>query len=378
MGFQSIALASAGIIGVLVTRLLIGWAIIHYKRTFKYSREHGCQLPPKHPQNERFIGYQIIGEGTKAAAEKRVLEMSMGRYDATGHTYTVAAMGTTIYLTRDPENIKTVLATNFKDFGLGQRIYAFGPLLGHGIFTSDGAHWERSRALIRPNFNKAHLANFESAEKHFQHLVAKVPTDGSTVDLQPLFFNMTLDSATEFLFGVSVESQLAAEGSESEKFSHAFDYAQFRVQHRNRVGRLASLVPDPKFKAACKTVHAFADRYVAKTLENRDQEKSPLVDIEKVGERERYIFLNEVAKETSDPKQLRDEMLNILLAGRDTTAGLLGNVFHCLARHPKVWEKLKAEVDRLDGKIPNYETLRDMKYLKYVLNESKLPSSLLA
>jgi hypothetical protein len=38
--------------------------------------------------------------------------------------------------TIDPENVKALLATNFKDFGLGQRLDALGPLLGEGIFTT--------------------------------------------------------------------------------------------------------------------------------------------------------------------------------------------------------------------------------------------------
>ncbi len=42
-----------------------------------------------------------------------------------------------IYInTIDIENIKTILASNFKDFGLGQRQDAFGPMLGQGIFTT--------------------------------------------------------------------------------------------------------------------------------------------------------------------------------------------------------------------------------------------------
>ena len=54
-------------------------------------------------------------------------------------------MGNTVYNTMDPENIKAILATKFEDFGVGPRLDFFGPLLGNGIFTSDGPHWERSR-----------------------------------------------------------------------------------------------------------------------------------------------------------------------------------------------------------------------------------------
>jgi hypothetical protein len=54
-------------------------------------------------------------------------------------------LGRTFFNTIDPELVKAVLATNFKDFGLGDRHRPFGPLLGRGIFTSDGAQWEHSR-----------------------------------------------------------------------------------------------------------------------------------------------------------------------------------------------------------------------------------------
>jgi len=63
-------------------------------------------------------------------------------------------------------------------------------------------------------------------------------------------------------------------------------------------------------------------------------------------------------------------LLNLLLAGRDTTAGLLSNTFFVLARRPDVWAKLRSEIGQLNGERPDYETLRNMKYLKFVLNES--------
>ncbi|CEJ61686.1 hypothetical protein PMG11_10210 [Penicillium brasilianum] len=49
----------------------------------------------------------------------------------------------------------------------------------------------------------------------------------------------------------------------------------------------------------------------------------------------------ELAKETQDPDELRSQLLNILLAGRDTTAGLLGWTFHLLSRQVHVYEKLR-------------------------------------
>ena len=84
----------------------------------------------------------------------------------------------------------------------------------------------------------------------------------------------------------------------------------------------------------------------------------------------RYVFLHELVSQTSDKIKIRSELLNILLAGRDTTASLLSNVWFELSKRPDVWTRLRREVDSLDGELPTFENLKDMKYLRAVLNES--------
>lgn len=359
-------------IGALFAALLLARTVLVYitrRRTaLNFARSHGCQDAPAYPQSERFLGLALIKESKAAAAKHTILEMFRHRTEFMGPTFTMDMLGGHFVFTIDPENIKTALATNFKDFGLGQREHTFGPLLGKGIFTTDGAHWEHSRSIVRPNFVKSQIVSLDMFEGHIQELIEKVPKDGSTVDLQTLFFNMTLDSSTEFLFGESIKSQLSFEGSDAEKFSHAFDFAQHRMPGRNRMGSLCRFIPDREFDKACKVVHEWGDRYVAKALKNLalDEKTEKDSDI-----KERYTFMREMAKQTPDPIQLRNEVLNILLAGRDTTAGLLSNVFHALARHPRVWEKLKTEIDTLEGRVPDYECLRNMHYLKWVLNECR-------
>lgn len=121
-------------------------------------------------------------------------------------------------LTIEPENIKTILSTKFNDFCLGdRRARVFIPVLGHGIFDTDGAAWERSRALIRPNFTRQQVADLDTFETHVGHVIDNIPRDGSSVDLQELFFSLTMDSATEFLFGKS--TNILAPGLESKSAS---------------------------------------------------------------------------------------------------------------------------------------------------------------
>ncbi len=77
-----------------------------------------------------------------------------------------------------------------------------------------------------------------------------------------------------------------------------------------------------------------------------------------------------MAKSTTDPRELRHEILNVLTAGRDTTASLLSNAFFMLARHPITWNRVRAEVEEtFAGRLPDYATLRSMKQVKNLLNE---------
>jgi cytochrome P450 len=191
------------------------------------------------------------------------------------------------------------------------------------------------------------------------------------VDLQTLFFQLTLDSSTEFLFGESVSSLRSTEGSEQERFGRCFDFAQSKLGNRTRLGKFSALFRDTEFDEACKTVHKFVDKIVYRALlENPPSSTDPEKSVDGKDASQRYVFLTELVKATRDPKQLRDELLNILLAGRDTTASLLSHTFHVLAQRPDIFKKLRFEVDSLNGELPTYETLKSMKYLKYILNES--------
>jgi cytochrome P450 len=83
-------------------------------------------------------------------------------------------------------------------------------------------------------------------------------------------------------------------------------------------------------------------------------------------------LLSHLVSKTSDERIIRDELLNILLAGRDTTASLLSSVIYELARKPAVLKKLREEILRFcgqDGDI-DAEIVKEMRFLRAVLNET--------
>jgi cytochrome P450 len=63
-----------------------------------------------------------------------------------------------------------------------------------------------------------------------------------------------------------------------------------------------------------------------------------------------------------------------LVAGRDTTASLLSNLWFMLARDERVWLKLKQEVDTLQGAVPDSEAVKQMPYLRACINECMYPT----
>ena len=195
-----------------------------------------------------------------------------------------------------------------------------------------------------------------------------------------MFFRLTLDSATEFLFGESVNSlssnfsptsgPLAACGGEK-GFTHAFTLSLDYLIRRGRAQNLYWLINPPGFHRAVKIVHDVVDYYVDRVLEA----KSKLKDQISSNENKRYMFLAALTEETRDRKTLRDQLINILLAGRDTTASLLASSFYYLARHPNVWSRLRQEITEAfpieEKDSITLEKLREVKYLRYFLNEGK-------
>jgi len=357
----AVILATVFIFYLLFNELTVG------RRRRALARSKGCLPPPAYPQLDKIFGIDIFRINMRHIKAHNMLELGQKRFQEMGvTTMSMVGLGRLMTVTLEPENLKTIQAVEFKKWGLGtRRKIAFRKLLGDGIFTTDGAQWQHSREMLRPNFARSQVGDLPTFEKHVGHLIDAIPKDDATVDLSELFFRLTVDSATEFLFGESTESltKTSADG-----FADSFTRGQDFIANASRWGKLAALFPANKqFPEDTKFVHDFVDYYVRQGLAKRPQLLQEKSNAEKPG---RYVFLDELVRQTTDPITIRSELLNILLAGRDTTASLLTNVWFILSKHPEIWTKLRSEVATLDGNAPTFEQLKNLKYLKAVLNES--------
>jgi cytochrome P450 len=125
---------------------------------------------------------------------------------------------------------------------------------------------------------------------------------------------------------------------------------------------LSFLVPSPKLSAAIKYVRDYTRKY---TREAKD--KLHVSGKENSG----YMFLNAMVNSGTSEEYITDQILSIIIAGRDTTSGAMTSLFWYLSRNPGSVSKIREEIAALGVADPTWEQLRDMKYLNMVIKEGK-------
>ncbi|KAK7445180.1 Protein kinase alk2 [Stygiomarasmius scandens] len=305
-----------------------------------------------------------------------------------GNSYIFRVLGVDRFLTIEPEHIKAILATQFDDFHKGDMEEdQFKSLLGSGVFNSDGEMWKFHRNMTRPFFSKTRISDYDAFERHAEEtlsVMAERLASGHAIDFQDAVARFTLDSATEFLFGKSVDSTSAglpyppstSHALSSDFFNHpstkfvtAFQEGQEVITLRGIRGKYWRFFEFWQDEAAKhrKVVEGFIAPILDNALQNR---KNDLASGE-VKEIEEETFLEHLVKFTEDKKVVMDELLNILLAARDTTASLLTFSVYVLTQRPDICARLKAEISKHVGHArPTYDDTREMKYLRAFLNET--------
>lgn len=181
-------------------------------------------------------------------------------------------------------------------------------MFGDGIFTQEGPEWKHSRDLLRPQLQYRHYENLELFRDAVDDMIQLIETHKDTIDLQPLFFRLTLDTTTAFLLGESTQSLRNAKDTRERSFATAFDTAQRWVIKRLRLAAVYWLIDSREFRQACRDIHAFIDQIIYRNISENSR---------------RHGFLYSLAQTTSAQCALRAQAISVLAAGRDTTASLL-------------------------------------------------------
>ncbi|KAF2123013.1 cytochrome P450 [Lophiotrema nucula] len=392
---------------LITTSALIVYVILRLvrhtflRRRFEaFARVHGCAPPPA-ITSSFLTGIQHKWKRLNQRGD--MFNDYMNRvFQENGPTHEIKNTWTgetkAVY-TIAPENVKTMLSTKFSDYHRPRTMpNALNPVMGQGVFTSNGEAWAHSRGLVRAQFSGKRVRDVSKLGKHMQNAFDtiesnKIGKDSWTEETEILlvFNRFTLDSATEFMFGTSAESHEAflRESSEMKNtykgmksfsrykailddFATAFDIALDYVALRLKLGRLWFLADGLAFRLACYKVRSYADDYIRRAVAHAEVAK---INGKETEDDRRFGLISELVESYPDKVALRNQVLQLLVAGRDTTAATLTWAFILLEAHPEVFARLSHAVLEVFGTetVPlapvTYENLRACTYLQHVVFE---------
>ncbi|MQM12530.1 hypothetical protein Taro_045448 [Colocasia esculenta] len=296
-----------------------------------------------------------------------------------------------VYLV-DPADVEHILRTNFANYSKGSYTYELvNDLLGDGIFAVDGGKWRQQRKLASFEFTTRNLREysigvFRRNATALALVISEAAASNRAVDIQDLFMKSTLDSIFKVGFGVELDT-LSGSNKEGSRFAEAFDASGEVIVRRYfdflwKIKRILNIGAEAELKEHLKVINDF----VYKVIRSKTQQQISAPRDASVMRREdilsRFLAQKEECVEM-DMKYLRDIVLNLVIAGRDTTAGTLSWFLYMLCKHPEVQEKVASEAAMATGlaapsctpmadfaAVVTEEVLDKMHYLHAALTET--------
>ncbi|KAJ3842738.1 cytochrome P450 [Lentinula raphanica] len=252
------------------------------------------------------------------------------------------------------------------------------------------------RNMTRPFFSKTRISDFDIFERHTDDIISAMKRrlgEGYPVEFQDAIGRFTLDSATEYLFGKDVGS-IGAGLPYPKHVSKTIKTDELLLDHPSNVfvraftqgmelvalrGRRGHLWPLKEFWSDQVSIHREeVDKFTNPILKERKRQhlarstRTTEKEKDEDGDGEGETFLDHLIRSTEDEQIIRDELVNILVAGRDTTASLLTFAIYVLTQTPAITQRLRKEILDSVGPHarPTYKNIADMKYLRAFLNET--------
>ena len=352
------------VLALVITSIAIS-KISHYITWYRLSRSKDHKVLPSIPQKDVFFGLGLVYRWLLKFDKKQSHSNLGDLFTMYGDTFQRRSYWKNEIFTVSPKVVEWVFSTNFTSFGVGlHREKVMSPLTGPGLLTSDGVEWRCARKILSPAFTASTAPNLRRFNVHIRRLIQKLPLDGSTVDLQPLFHMLSLDSSTEFMFGISFDS-LGPNGLsvEDKEFLDSYHYAVSVLDEMLWRRSWNPFARREKFSRACATAKAHVDRMIEKSITLQRS-------LSKIELPEAPVLAHQLLNETNDLIYTRQQLMNVFLPGHDTVGVLLSNVFFMLARHPAVWTKLQKEIALTGDSELTSSDLQNLTYLQAVLKET--------
>ncbi|HEX9930807.1 MAG TPA: cytochrome P450 [Pyrinomonadaceae bacterium] len=310
-------------------------------------------------------GHWFFGSGPEAAANP--LKFYCRVWQELGDVVKMRTIfGIEWYLIANPAGAEQVLQTNqanYKKPALFTK--ALGMIAGNGLVTSEGDFWRRQRRLAQPAFHRQRLALLSetmtsAATETVENWKNTFARTGEAFDVSEEMTKLTVRIAAGTLFSADISE-------DAERFGVALKIALNHVSHRMRYPFAPpEFVPTKRnreFNRARKTL----DEIVMKIIRRRRIETEDKGDLLSMLIEAR----DEETGEMMSDRQLKDEVMTLLIAGHETTAAGLSWSWYLLAKNDCARARLRAELElNLQGKAPTVEDLPRLPFTRMVFEET--------
>ncbi|RUS32515.1 cytochrome P450 [Jimgerdemannia flammicorona] len=272
------------------------------------------------------------------------------RYGGRTWKFSAPFVGTFVMVT-DPTQLEFVLGkTGFDDFVKGEELnWKSFPVFGAGVFTTDGSYHRKqrktiSRVFTSHNFRDVFAPVFVSGARRLNKVLKPIAETDDRVDMQLLFHRLTADTFTEI--GCSRQLNSLQSANPEKDWTDALDVAQRLVIHRMKNPLWwfnetffggAKLMKD-----SVKQV----DDFIYSVIDERRKENDSGADVvAKDDLLARFMrYQDDETGEKLTDRELRDWIVNIFVAGRDTTATVLSWTVFNLSQNPAYLTKIYQEL----------------------------------
>ncbi len=268
-----------------------------------------------------------------------------------------------VYVVNHPELIRPVLTQDYRHFSkrvVDYRVLA--QVMGNGLVTNDGPGWVRQRALMQPMFGNRRVNGFDGTINALTSSMMdewETWVGGDAVRIDREMSRLTFGIVGATLFGSDLERHAG-------EMAEIVEVANLHPLEIRGLMTLWPWVPTPhnvKWKRALRRL----DRIVYGMIEARRRRGAGNDDI-----LDHLIHaLDEENGEGMDKRQMRDEVVTLMLAGHETSANALAWTLYLLGKHPDVETRLtEVLAATLGAAAATAEDLPRLPYLKQVVQES--------
>lgn len=259
-----------------------------------------------------------------------------------------------------PEHIHSILVEHAYDFDKGEVNHKIiRPILGNGIFVSEGDFHRYQRKLIAPSFQPRHISSYAESIGYYGEQIQHTWADGDSIDINQQMTNLTMSIIGKVLFDADIFN-------ETDELCRALNTVTAYFMHISSM-----LIPVPY---SWPTPLNRRTRTATQLLRNRI---GRFIDERRNHANERNDFLSillqakdEEGKSMSDD-QVMAECLILFLGGHETTATALAWTWYLLCQHAEIYQKVQQEVDSvLQGRTPTCADLVRLPYCSQVFKEA--------